>query len=267
MWEDIERISGVPFSRSASNATRGSSSLEINYDAKSSNERRAESLRIALDKENEINSSIQIELNKSKADLLDITSRANELDEMSKVLQTTVDKLGAQNEAYRHDLLQMTATAAEKDVTIQGLCDKVKELESQVSNVSNSNNNLVMEHSQARSSLELSKQQNLEQQSEIERLELRLSDETIQHKKDKEAAELELKQTNMILQTKLDHAYEELKESESREKEALKARREAMDEIPKLMVKFKSERDAIRDETMKVSFNSKQIVTGKLCTK
>ncbi|KAK1740178.1 WD40 repeat domain-containing protein [Skeletonema marinoi] len=63
---------------------------------------------------------------------------------------------------------------------------------------------------------------------------------------------MELKQTRMILQTNLEHAQEQLKESEARERRAHEARSEAADELPKLMAKFKSEREAIRAELTKL---------------
>jgi hypothetical protein len=65
-----------------------------------------------------------------------------------------------------------------------------------------------------------------------------------------------LKQTRMILQTNLQHAQEQLKESEAREQRAHEARSEAADELPQLMAKFKSEREAIRAELTKVGVPS-----------
>ena len=83
---------------------------------------------------------------------------------------------------------------------------------------------------------------------ELKRLELCLSDATKQYTTVKEAAQVELKQRTMILQTNLDV----LKDSEAREQQAQKAKREAADEIPKLMTKFKLERDTLRAEMTKV---------------
>eukprot|EP00984_Skeletonema_dohrnii_P016426 scaffold7310_cov154-Skeletonema_dohrnii-CCMP3373.AAC.2 len=256
MWQDIERISGVPFSRSASfasSAGRDNSPLTIPADADAKfDARRLESLRIALDKENQTNSSIQIELNQTKVALLDATSRANDLEQTNNLLQHTIDTVRAENDTQRHDLLLLTASDASKDTRLEQLHDQVNHLQTQLSDLANANNVLTTEHSQTRHDLEQSTQRNVEHESKIERLELSLSDAKKQHVKDKEAAQMELKQTRMILQTKLQHAQEQLKESEARERRAHEARSKAADELPKLMAKFKSEREAIRAELTKL---------------
>ena len=258
MWKDIERISGVPFSRSsASSSAQGHHSSHLataaatddNFDT---NARRLESLRVALDKENQTNSSIQIELNTTKIALLDATSRANALEETSNLLQETVDALRAENDTQSLDLKQMTASDATKGVKIEQLCDQVKDLETQLCDLANSNETLTTKHAATCNALTLSKQQNNEHETKIDRLETRLSDVTKQHVKDKEAAQAELKQARMILQTKLDHALEQLKESEAREQSAIEAKSKAADEVPKLMAEFKSEREAMRAEMTKV---------------
>lgn len=100
--------------------------------------------------------------------------------------------------------------------------------------------------------LKLSKQQNIEHETKIDRLETCLSDTTKQHVKDKESAQVELKQARMILQTKLEHALEQLKESEAREQLAIEAKSKAADEVPKLMAQCKAEHEAIRAEMTKV---------------
>ena len=242
----------MPFSRSASSASsagRDNSPLAIplEFDA-----RRLESLRIALDKENQTNSSIQIELNQTKVALLDATSRANDLEQTNNLLQHAIDTARAENDTQRHDLLLLTASDGSKDTRLEQLHDQVKDLQTQLSDLANSNNVLATEHSQTRHDLEQSTQRNVEHESKIERLEISLSDAKKQHVKDKEAAQMELKQTRMILQTNLEHAQEQLKESEARERRAHKARSKAANELPKLMAKFKSERDAIRAELTKV---------------
>lgn len=257
MWKDIERISGVPFAGSASGSAsfarrdNNSSVLAVATDDEF-DARRLESLRIALDKENEMNSSIQIELNTTKAALFDATSQANDWKQTNILLQDTIDTLRAENDVQRHDLLQLTASAADKDSQVEQLRDKVKDLETQHATLADSNNTLAMEQSQLRHDLELSEGKNAEHESKIERLELRLADVTRQNVKDKEAAQMELKQTRMILQTKLEHSQEQLKESEAREQKAHEAKSEAVDEVSKLMTKFKSEREAIRAEMTKV---------------
>lgn len=106
-----------------------------------------------------------------------------------------------------------------------------------------------------RHDLEQSEGKNAAHESKIERLELRLADVTRQHAKDKEAAKMELKQTRMMLQTKLEHAEEQWRESEAREQKAHEAKSEAVDEVSKLMTKFKSEREAIRAEMSKVAMH------------
>ena len=242
----------MPFSRSASASSAGRDNSPLaNPDA-----RRLESLRIALDKENQTNSSIQIELNQTKVALLDSTSRANELEQTNNLLQHTIDTVRAENDAQRHDLLFLTASDASKDTRLEKLHDQVKDLQTQLSDLANRNNVLATEHSQTRHDLEQSTQRNVEHESKIERLELSLSDAKKQHVKDKEAAQMELKQTRMILQTNLEHAQEQLKESEARERRAHEARSEAADELPQLMAKFKSEREAIRAELTKVGVPS-----------
>ena len=262
MWKDIERISGVPFSRSASASSvqRDHSSFfatatgtDDNFDT---NARRLQSLRIALDKENSANSSIQIELNTTKIALLDATSRANALEQTNNLLQETVDTLRAENDTQSNDLKQMTASDATKSAKIEQLCDQVKDIETQLSDLANSNETLTEKHTATCNALELSSRQNNEHESKIDRLEMRLSDMTKQHVKDKEAAQVELKQARMILQTKLEHALEQLKESEAREQMAIEAKSKAADELPKLMAKFKSEREAIRAEMTKVGVYS-----------
>jgi hypothetical protein len=255
MWKDIERISGVPFTRSASTVDNNSSlavDAKSKFDSIDASARRLNSLRIALDKENETKASIQIKLNNTKVALVDATSRANDAEQTNHLLRETIDKLRAENDAQRHDLLQLSASAANKGAQVGQLCDQVKELKTQLLDQANSNTNLTTEHSQTRQDLELSKQRNLEQESELKRLQLCLADVKKRHEKDKEAAQLELRQTTMILQTKLQHAHEHLKESEAREQQAQEAKREASDELPKLMAKFKSEREAICAEMTKV---------------
>lgn len=148
MWKDIERISGVPFSRSASasSAQGEHSSLATTSatdDEFDTNARRLECLRIALDKENATNSSIQIELNTTKIALLDATSRANALEETNNILQETVDALRAENDTQSLDLKQMTASDATKGVKIEQLCDQVKDLETQLCDLVNSNETLT----------------------------------------------------------------------------------------------------------------------------
>jgi len=246
----------VPFSRSATSASsagRDNSPLAIplEFDA-----RRLESLRIALDKENQTNSSIQIELNQTKVALLDATSRANDLEQTNNLLQHAIDTARAENDTQRHDLLLLTASDGSKDTRLEQLHDQINHLQTQLSDLAHSNNSLTAEHSQTRHDLEQSTQRNVEHESKIERLELSLSDAKKQHVKDKEAAQMELKQTRMILQTNLEHAQEQLKESEARERRAHEARSKAANELPKLMAKFKSERDAIRAELTKVGVPS-----------
>jgi len=245
----------VPFARSGSSSASGSrnnsSVLAVSTDDKF-DARRLESLRIALKKENETNSSIQLELNTTKVALLDATSRVNDLKQTNDLLQDTIATLRAENDVQRHDLLQMSASAANKGAQLEQLCDKVKDLETQFATLADSNNTLRTEQSQISHDLELSEGKNVEYESKIERLELRLSDVSKQHTKDKEAAQMELKQTRMMLQTKLEHAHEQLKESEAREQKAHEAKSKAVDELPKLMTKFKSERDAIRTEMTKL---------------
>ena len=265
MWKDIERISGVPFSSSASvssaqgdnssllaasDAVRRLETLRISSrDGKFDVEaKRLELLRIALDKENKTNSSIQIELNNTKVALLDASSRANDLEQTNNLLQETVDALRAENDAQRNDILKLSASAASKDAQLEQLLD----LETQLSDLANSNKTLTTEHSKSCDALDIAEQRNMEQEAKIDRLEMRLSDVTKQQVKDKEAAQVELKQTRTILQTKLEHASEHLKEAEAREQIAHEAKREAADELPKLMAKFKSEREAIRAEMTKV---------------
>ena len=248
MWKDIERISGVPFSRSsasASSAQQGdnNSSLEAT---------RLESLRIALDKENTANSSFQIELNKLKVALLDATSRATDLEQTNNLLQETVDALRDENQAQRHDFLTVSSSAASKGAQLEQLCDQVKDLESQLIDLANSNNTIKTGHATTCDALKIAEQKNVEHEAKIYKLQMHLSDVTKQQAKDKEAAQVEMKQTRMILQTKLEHAYEQLKESEAREQMAIEAKREAADELLKLMAKFKSEREAIRAEMTKV---------------
>jgi len=254
MWKDIERISGVPFTKSASIVENNSA---IAVDAKLSqfdsiDSRRLDSLRIALEKENESNASIQIELNKTKVALVDATSRMNDAERLNHLLSETIDKLRADNDAQRHDLLQLSASAANKGAQLEELNDQVKQLKTQLLDLAHSNTNLTTEHSQTCYDLELSTQRNLEQETELQRLALWLSDVKKKHEKDKEAAHLELKQRTMILQTKLQHAHEHMKELEAREQQALEAKREEADELPKLMEKFKSERETIRAEMTKV---------------
>lgn len=260
MWKDIERISGVPFSRSASaSSVQGQgdhSSLLATAtgtdDECDINARRFESLRNALDKEKETYSSIQIELNTTKIALLDATSRANDLEETNNLLQETVDALRAENDTKSLDLLQMTASDANKGTRIEQLCDQVKDLETQLYDLANSNETLMEKHTATCDALKSSKQQNIEHETKIDRLETRLSDVTKRHVKDKQSAQVELKQVRMILQTKLEHALEQLKESEAREQMAIEAKSKAADEVPKLMAQFKAEREAIRAEMTKV---------------
>ena len=263
MWKDIERISGVPFSRSASASAQGdhSSLLATATDTDDigkfdTNARRLESLRIALEKENSTNSSIQIELNTTKIALLDATSQANDLEQVNNLLQETVNALRADNDTQSNALLQISARDASKGAKIEQLCDQVKDLETQLCDLANSNETLMEKHTATCDALKSSKQQNIEHETKIDRLEMRLSDLTKQHVKDKEAAQVELKQARMILQTKLEHALEQLKESEEREQLAIEAKSKAADEVPKLMAKLKSERDATRAEMTKVGVYS-----------
>lgn len=257
----------MPFARSRSASASGSASstrsrrdnnnssvLDVVTDDKF-DARRLESLRIALDKENETNSSIQLELNNTKVALFDATSRANDLKQTNNLLQGTIDTLRAENDVQRHDLLQLTASAADKDTQIEQLRDKIRDLETQLATLADSNNTLTTEQSQMRHDLEQSEGKNAAHESEIERLELRLADVTRQHAKDKEAAKMELKQTRMMLQTKIEHAEEQLRESEAREQKAHEAKSEAVDEVSKLMTKFKSEREELRAEMTKVGMH------------
>lgn len=247
----------MPFARSASgsasSATRdnNSSILAVTTDDKF-DARHLESLRIALAKENETNSFIQVELNNTKVALFDATSRENDLKQTNNLLQDTIDTLRAENDVQRHDILQLTASAADKGAQIEQHCDKVKDLETQLATIADSNKTLTTEQSQMRHDLELSEGKNAEHESKIESLELRLADVTRQNAKDEEAAQMELKQTKMILHTKLEHAHERLKESEAREQKAHEAKSEAADEVTELMTKFKSEREGIREEMTKV---------------
>jgi len=193
---------------------------------------------------------MQTELNTTKIALLDATSRANDSENTIRLLKVAIDKLRYENDLQRNELLQF----ADKDTKLEQLDCQIKELRNQLSRLNTSNKALTSEHSQTLKDLETTRQQTLVQTTEIKRLDLRLTEAMKREAVDKETAQVELKQATMLLQTKLEHAQQQLMDSEAREKQAQDAKREATDALPKLLTKFQSERDLIRSELTKVRY-------------
>ena len=105
MWKDIERISGVPFSRSTTSANTSLLRGAGHTNDDSEETRRLDALRSALNKESESNASIRAELASAKVAVIDATTRANEAEETNRLLLQSVDQLRQENEMKSNEVL------------------------------------------------------------------------------------------------------------------------------------------------------------------
>lgn len=233
MWKDIERISGVPFSRSTSaKSVRQTHSSLLLADGHINDDndvtRRLNALRSALSKENESNASISAELASTKVALIDASTRANEVEETNRLLLQSVDQLRQENETKRSEVLQLTADKAAQLDESQA---KINELQQTIFRLGTSNEDLV-------TNLEVKQQEKLEQDTEIN---TRLVERIEQEVKDKEAAQIEMRDTLV----KLEQTQQQLKDSEAREQDAQLKEKEAAEEVTKLTAKFQAERESM----------------------
>ncbi len=241
MWKDIERISGVPFSRrSTSDATvryTNNSSLQLadgHTNGDSEETRRLDALRSALNKENESNASIRAELASAKVALIDANTRANEVEETNRLLLQSVNQLRHENETKSNEVLQLTADKAAQLDESQA---KINELQQTIFRLTTSNDDLV-------TNFEVKQQEKLEQEAEIKTLEERINSIIVE----KEAAQIEMRDTLV----KLEQTQQQVKDAEAREQDALLKKREAAEEVTKLTAKFQLERESMT----KVRFGS-----------
>jgi chromosome segregation ATPase len=233
MWKDIERISGVPFSRSTTSKsvrhTNNSSLLRADGHTNGDSEetRRLNALRSALNKENESNASIRAELASAKVALIDANTRANEAEETNRLLLQSVNQLRQENETKSNEVLQLTA---DKAAHLHEFQAKINELQQTIFRLTTSNDDLV-------TNLEVKQQQKLKQEAEIKTLEERIISATVE----REAAEIEMRDTLV----KLEQTQQQLKDSEACEQDVQLKQREAAEEVTKLTAKFQLERESM----------------------
>ena len=232
MWKDIERISGVPFSRHTNNSSLLRADGHTNDDSEET--RRLDALRSALNKESESNASIRAELASAKVAVIDATTRANEAEETNRLLLQSVDQLRQENERKSNEVLQLTAYKAAQLDESQA---EINELQTTIFRLTTSNDDLV-------SNFEVKQQETLEQEAEIKTLLERINSIIVEN----EAAQTEMRHTLV----KLEQTQQQVKDSEAREQDAQLKQREAAEEVTKLTAKFQLERESMT----KVRFGS-----------